>query len=957
MESLCGHREDITAIASEGQSMARGRTKQREVQPPDAPILRLNTTAHSAGIWRIATDRENRYAVTASDDKTARIWSLADGRLLNVLRVPVGDGNMGRLYAVAMTPDGGTVALGGRTGVSGTEENIYVFDRASGAMRARLSGLPKAVMHLAFSADGHTLAAALGDPNGIRVYDVVGGYELLPSDTAYGGTAYWADFDREGRLVTTSDDGFIRVYAPGRYDAPVAKARGRGGDRPFSALFSPNGQRVAVGYDDRIAVDLLSSQDLTFIQAADTSDVTGPNVFITGWSADGRYLFAGGRGNNARVRRWEDGGGGPHIDIDAGNSTVRELLPLKDRGILFAAEDPAFGIIDAEGHATILQGPSQLNFWNRLGTLKVSNAGHTVEQGTSFPQQTLRLVLTERRLDIDPPADDTLTAPKTEAQDLTVADWEDSYNPTVNGESIALDRHELSRCLTFLPGRDGFILGTEWAVRRFDFDGKLVWRKPAPGVTWGVNVASDGRLIVSTHGDGTIRWFRARDGQELLALFVHCDRKRWILWTPRGYYDASVGADELIGWHVNHGFDEAPDFFLVSRDRFYRPDVIGKVLETLDVDAAVSLADAATGRIVAKPATIAQLFPPVVQIHEPAQAAPVTQTELKVTYSARASAHDPTTRVEAQIDGRNTEAKDQVILADTGDTRVGILTIDLPRRDATVSVIAYNKHGASEPSSVQIIWAGSGSAPRPKLYILAIGVTTYKDARLNLRFPAKDADDFVTTVRDGATGLYDGTRISPAPRDGRWTHDAVLDGLDWIRRQPTSKDVAMIFISGHSVVTPDQVYRFLPSDYDPARMERTTVRGLEFQDFLSKIGGKVLLFLETGYVFRGEAPLHTNVDKFANELAAAENGAVVFASSIGNQFSWERPAWGNGAFAKALIEGLRGRAARANEGVVRISRLEEYVYDRVRDLTDGRQRPMVAKPKMVENFPIVAVKR
>jgi hypothetical protein len=42
---------------------------------------------------------------------------------------------------------------------------------------------------------------------------------------------------------------------------------------------------------------------------------------------------------------------------------------------------------------------------------------------------------------------------------------------------------------------------------------------------------------------------------------------------------------------------------------------------------------------------------------------------------------------------------------------------------------------------------------------------------------------------------------------------------------------------------------------------------------------------------------------------------------------------------------------------VRISRLEEYVYDRVRDLTDGRQRPMVAKPKMVENFPIVAVKR
>jgi len=48
-------------------------------------------------------------------------------------------------------------------------------------------------------------------------------------------------------------------------------------------------------------------------------------------------------------------------------------------------------------------------------------------------------------------------------------------------------------------------------------------------------------------------------------------------------------------------------------------------------------------------------------------------------------------------------------------------------------------------------------------------------------------------------------------------------------------------------VTSDQVYRFLPYDYDPARTERTTVRNVDFQDFLSKIGGKVLVFLDTCY--------------------------------------------------------------------------------------------------------------
>src|SRR5215471_7946788 len=90
-----------------------------------------------------------------------------------------------------------------------------------------------------------------------------------------------------------------------------------------------------------------------------------------------------------------------------------------------------------------------------------------------------------------------------------------------------------------------------------------------------------------------------------------------------------------------------------------------------------------------------------------------------------------------------------------------------------------------------------------------------------------------------------------------------------------------VFISGHGVTTPDQVYRFLPCDYDPDRIERTTVRSADFQDFLSKIGGKVLVFLDTCYsgdVLRGgKAPLQSSHDKFANELSAAENGAVVFA--------------------------------------------------------------------------------
>ncbi len=40
--------------------------------------------------------------------------------------------------------------------------------------------------------------------------------------------------------------------------------------------------------------------------------------------------------------------------------------------------------------------------------------------------------------------------------------------------------------------------------------------------------------------------------EPLLSIFIG-DQDQWIMWTPQGYYDASPGADQLIGWHVNRG--------------------------------------------------------------------------------------------------------------------------------------------------------------------------------------------------------------------------------------------------------------------------------------------------------------------------------------------------------------------------------------------------------------------
>ena len=151
------------------------------------PVLQLETGLHGAQIRDIQTDADNRFAVTASDDKTARLWSLPDGKLLRIFRLPLGPGNIvgeyGKAYASAISPDGSTIAVGGLTGPP-DHSNIYLFDRVSGELIKRLKDVPVAIVRLAYSPDGKHLAACLGWWNGVLVYDVSKDYQLLPSDTS-----------------------------------------------------------------------------------------------------------------------------------------------------------------------------------------------------------------------------------------------------------------------------------------------------------------------------------------------------------------------------------------------------------------------------------------------------------------------------------------------------------------------------------------------------------------------------------------------------------------------------------------------------------------------------------------------------------------------------------------------------------------------------------------------------
>ncbi len=187
--------------------------------------------------------------------------------------MPIGEGNDGKVYAVALSPDGKWVAAGGwdAYALQRQEVGIYIFEAATGRLVTRLGRLGNVIYHLAFSPDGSRLAATLGGGEGMRLWETAG-WRLLAEDKDYGGKdSYGAAFDSANRLYTVAYDGQIRRYgADGRLEA---KATTQGGKEPYSIAVHPQGGKLAIGFNDTTAVEVYDARTLKRLYAAGTSGI------------------------------------------------------------------------------------------------------------------------------------------------------------------------------------------------------------------------------------------------------------------------------------------------------------------------------------------------------------------------------------------------------------------------------------------------------------------------------------------------------------------------------------------------------------------------------------------------------------------------------------------------------------------------------------------------------------
>jgi WD40 repeat protein len=446
--------------------------------------------------------------------------------------------------------------------------------------------------------------------------------------------------------------------------------------------------------------------------------------------------------------------------------------------------------------------------------------------------------------------------------------------------------------------------------------------------------------------------------QPLLSLFF-ANEHDWIVWTPQGYYDASPGGDRLIGWHVNQGPARSAKFYPVHqfRKQLYRPDIIDLVLQLGNVPEAIEKANAALPRPTAPvdlrdTVTLQQIEPPRVHILEPADGAQTTDGKIEIRADVQSPNDLPVDKVTLLVNGRPQPVKP--LSPDerrTARQQTLLEQISLLPGLNQIALLASNGRADSAPTTINVTYnAADQTSAKPDLYVLSIGISEYAKPQYNLRFAHKDAQDFVEAWQKQKGAVYRNveTRLL---RNQEASVQGILAGMDWLVKNVTQRDVAVIFLSAHGVRDERRNYYLASYDLDPHNLRSTGVRFNEVKELLRDLPCKVLVFADTCHSGGITGEKATFVDDPLRDLVSEEYGAVVFCSSLPREVSLEDPTWGHGAFTKALIDTFNSPDSDNNhDGYLSIVEVEDHVDRRVKELTQGRQHSVVDRPPTIPNF-------
>jgi WD40 repeat protein len=855
---------------------------------------------HTNEVTSVCFSPDGRYALSGSYDKTLKLWDINNGKEIRSFK-----GHAGPVYSVCFSPDG-------RYALSGSYDNtIKLWDFNNGKEIRSFKGHTYVVTSVSFSPDGrYALSGSLD--NTLKLWDIQSGKEIR-SFKGHTHEVTSVCFSPDGRYALSgSIDKTLKLWDI-QSGKEIKSFEGHTGI-VTSVCFSPDGRYALSGSADS-TIKLWDIQSVKEIKSFE-----GHTDWVTSvcFSPDGRYALSGSA--DSTIKLWDIQTGEKLKSITGNNNFISCVcFSLDGRYALSGSWDHTIKLWD-------------INNGKEIRSFK----GHTDVVSSVCFSPDGRYALSG-------------------SDDKTLKLWD-----IQSGKEIkSFEGHTgIVNSVCFSPdGRYALSGSGDKTLKLWDINnGKEIRSfKGHTDVVTPVCFSPDGRYALSGSWDHTIKLWDIQSGKEIVT-FISVDSNDFITLTPGYYYYCSKNANTKLAWRIGlniFGFDQ---FDL----QYNRPDIVLERIGYAPKELIDSYRKAYYKRLKKMNFDENKFSPefhvPKIKILNIDSILPTADRSL-LTFKIKV------TDSKYKIDRINLWVNDVPVYGMNGlnlrgqkkDSLVMEIPLNLSVGVSKVQVSCRNEKGVESLKENFEIRYEPSTPEKSNEYFVGIGVSNYKDQRLNLTYSVKDIRDLATLFKEKNADLIIDTLLNNSV-----TRENVLNLKKKLYNTKIDDEVIMA-ISGHGFLSDSLDFYYGTYDIDYTHPE---VKGLSYDDIewlLDSIPARKKLVLmdacHSGEVDKEEKnkigetiadnekglsliPDSSSIglqnifelmqDLFTN--LSKGNGAVVISAARGQGAALEGKEWNNGVFTHCILNGLK-------DGKTSVNELKEYVSKEVEVLTNGRQKP------------------
>jgi WD40 repeat protein len=554
---------------------------------PGGALLRI-LTGHEGGVTSVAVTPDGHNALSASEDRTLRLWDLDTGLELRCFT-----GHESRVNSVVVLPDGH------RALSASEDQTLRLWDLDTGLELRILEGHRSAVNGVAVTSDGrHALSAS--DDQTLRLWGLDTGSELRRlRGHKHRVTAVTVTPDGR-RAVSASEDRTLRLWD---LDTGLEVSKLTGQEASVnSVVVTPDGRHALSAFDDR------SIRLWVFDTGRELRILTGHEAVVSGLvvTADGRHALTASE--DGTLRLWDLDTWRELRFLTGHEGAVRSVAVTPDgRYALSASEDRTLRLWDlnTEPEVRFLTGHR-----STVNAVVVTPDGRRALSASE--DGTLRLWDLDAGLELC-----SLSRHKGGVRSVAVTP-DGHYAVSVSEDRLLwlwnLDTGRPRRCLrghkhtvngvAVTPdGRHALSASEDRTLRLWDLDTGLELRRLS-GHTDGVKsvaVTPDGQHAVSASEDWTLRLWDLNTGRRLRCLRGHRNKVSGVEVTPDGRHALSASEDGTLRlWDLDTGLelrrlsghDDAVTSVALTRD--------GRHALSASIDRTLRLWDLESGNTIAR---------------------------------------------------------------------------------------------------------------------------------------------------------------------------------------------------------------------------------------------------------------------------------------------------------------------------------------------------------------------